>query len=254
MDGEDDRTVDPVAGADQPPAYRILADRIADEILSGKFGLGEQLPPEVSLAERFGVHRSTVREGIRLLEETGMLRRKSQKRLVVSVPDGNHLAGRTVQAFIMRKITVRDLYEANLALDPILARLAATSASSAQIARLHRNVEETRAAREDHPRLAELDAEFHLLVCEATGNEIFQTMRQPLHDLFMPMVSELIDSIDTSGRMLEAHEKILTAIENRNGEEAEKWARRHMEDFKRGYLKAALDFDSRVAYERALPT
>lgn len=253
MDMENDASADLHATADQPPAYRVLADRIADEILSGKFRLGEQLPPEVSLAERFGVHRSTVREGIRLLEETGMLRRKSQKRLVVSVPDGNHLAGRTVQSFIMREITVRDLYEANLAFDPILARLAATSASSAQVARLHRNVDETREVTENHPRLAELDAEFHLLVCEATGNEIFQTMRQPLHDLFMPMVSELIDNIDTSGWMLEAHERILTAIENRDGDEAEKWARRHMEDFKRGYLKASLDFDSRVSYERMSP-
>ena len=251
-DMDEDGALDRERAEDQLPAYRVLADRIAQEILLGKIPLGDQLPPEVSLAERFGVHRSTVREGIRLLEETGMLRRKSQKRLVVSAPDGNHLASRTAQALIMRKTTVRDLYEANLALDPILARLAATGASGAQIARLRRNVQETRKSAEDHPRLAELDAEFHMLVCEATGNEVFQTMRQPLHDLFMPMVSELIDSIDTSGRMVEAHERILTAIENRDGDEAERWARRHMEDFKRGYLKAALDFDSPVSYDRML--
>lgn len=236
--------------ADPQPAYRVLADRIADRILSGEIKPGEQLPTEVSLAEQFGVHRSTVREGIRLLEETGMLRRKSQKRLVVSIPDGSHLAERAAQALIMRQIRVRELYEANHALDPMLARLAADGASRTQIVRLHRNVGETRNAVADHEALAALDAEFHLLVCEATNNEVFETMRQPLHDLFMPMVSELIASIDTSERMIAAHEHIVAAIEARDGAGAEAWSRRHIEDFRRGCEKAGLDFDRPVTYCR----
>ncbi len=237
-------TLDPV------PAYRQLADQIADQILAGEILPGNQLPSETVLAQTFGVHRSTVREGIRLLEETGMLRRKSQKRLVVSVPDGTHLAGRTAQALVMQQITVRDLYQANVAFDPVLAGLAAANASGTQITRLHRNLRETRLAAKDLEQLAVLDAEFHLLVCEATNNPIFQTMRQPLHDLFLPMVSDLVHQIDTSGRMITAHEKIVAAIEVRDEIEAAAWARRHIEDFKRGYLKAALDFDKPVKMAR----
>ena len=40
---------------EQVPAYRLLADRIADQILAGQIKPGEQLPPEISLAEQFGV-------------------------------------------------------------------------------------------------------------------------------------------------------------------------------------------------------
>ena len=234
----------------QPPAYRILADRIASRILAGEIRPGDPLPTETVLSETYGVHRSTVREGIRLLEETGMLRRKSQKRLEVAVPDGTRLAERTAQALVLRGITVRALYEANLAFDPVLARIAAASASSAQIARLHRNLRQSRAAAGDHDRLAALDAEFHALVCEATNNEIFHTMRQPLHDLFLPMVSELVAAIDTSARMLTAHERIVEAIERRDGDGAALWAQRHIEDFRRGLDKAGLDFDRPVTYER----
>src|SRR5690606_28866412 len=97
-----------------------------------------------------------------------------------------------------------------------------------------------------------LDAEFHLLVCEATNNEILQTMRQPLHDLFLPMVSRLVDTIDTSERMIVAHEKIVAAIVRRDGAEAESWARRHIEDFKRGYLKSGLDFEQPVTYGKSV--
>jgi DNA-binding FadR family transcriptional regulator len=234
----------------QPPAYRILADRIASRILAGEIRPGDPLPTETVLSETYGVHRSTVREGIRLLEETGMLRRKSQKRLEVAVPDGTRLAERTAQALVLRGITVRALYEANLAFDPVLARIAAASASSAQIARLHRNLRQSRAAAGDHDRLAALDAEFHALVCEATNNEIFHTMRQPLHDLFLPMVSELVAAIDTSARMLTAHDRIVEAIERRDGDGAALWAQRHIEDFRRGLDKAGLDFDRPVTYER----
>lgn len=239
---------------DQAPAYRIFADRIADRILGGEIRPGDPLPTEAALSETYGLHRSTVREGIRLLEETGMLRRKSQKRLVVSVPDDSHLAERTVQALVLRGVTVRALYEANLAFDPVLARIAAASASSTQITGLHLNLRETRQAAGDQVRLAALDAEFHSLICEATNNEIFQTMRQPLHDLFMPMVTELVAAIDTSARMLVAHERIVEAIEQRDGETAALWARRHIEDFKRGYQTAGLDLDRPVTYERGAAT
>lgn len=238
--------------SDPQPAYRILADRIAARILAGEIRPGDPLPTEAVLCETYGLHRSTVREGIRLLEETGMLRRKSQKRLEVAVPDGAHLAERTMQALVLRGITVRALYEANVAFDPVLARIAATSASSAQIARLHRNLKDTRAAAGDLVALAELDAGFHSLLCEATNNEIFQVMRQPLHELFLPMVSELVATIDTSGRMVTAHARIVEAIERRDGEAAALWARRHIEDFKRGCLKAGLDFERAVVYEPRL--
>lgn len=235
---------------DPQPAYRILADRIADRILAGEIRPGDPLPTETVLSETYGVHRSTVREGIRLLEETGMLRRKSQKRLEVAVPDTAHVSERTVQALVLRGVTVRALYEANLAFEPVLARAAAAGASSTQITRLHRNLRETRAAAGDLARLTALDAEFHDLVCAAANNDIFQTMRQPLHDLFLPMVSELVATIDTSARMLAAHEQIVTAIEQRDGATAALWAGRHIEDFKRGYLKAGLDFDRPVTYDR----
>jgi DNA-binding transcriptional MocR family regulator len=44
------------------------------------------LPPEITLAEQLGVNRSTVREGIRLLEESGLVTRLGGKRLRVRLP------------------------------------------------------------------------------------------------------------------------------------------------------------------------
>lgn len=68
------------------PAYKNVSEAILKDIINGRLTVGNRLPSEQKLAEQFGVHRSTVREGIRLLEETGVLRREFGKQLVVSRP------------------------------------------------------------------------------------------------------------------------------------------------------------------------
>ena len=73
------------------PAYRILANAIMGEILARRLAPGEPLPTEAKLCEVFGVNRSTVREGMRLLEENGVLRRIGAKRLVVSRPSNGEV-------------------------------------------------------------------------------------------------------------------------------------------------------------------
>ena len=59
------------------PAYRSVARAMGEQILSGEWTIGSGLPSETTLAQTLGVNRSTMREAIRVLEENGMLRRKS---------------------------------------------------------------------------------------------------------------------------------------------------------------------------------
>lgn len=47
------------------PAYKAVSAAIERAILDGALPPGSALPTEQELSERFGVHRSTVREAIR---------------------------------------------------------------------------------------------------------------------------------------------------------------------------------------------
>ena len=51
-----------------------IAALLRDDILRGQYRCGERLPSERDLAERFGVHRSTVREAFKRLEQLGVAR------------------------------------------------------------------------------------------------------------------------------------------------------------------------------------
>ena len=55
------------------PAYRVVFDTIEKLVMTGKLKPGDILPTETELAERFDINRSTLREGIRLLEQNGLV-------------------------------------------------------------------------------------------------------------------------------------------------------------------------------------
>jgi GntR family transcriptional regulator len=66
------------------PLYRQLADVLREPILSEAFAVGDELPKEAEIAERFGVSLITVRQALRELEGDGLIRKRSAKPAVVA--------------------------------------------------------------------------------------------------------------------------------------------------------------------------
>ena len=48
--------------------YQLIADRLLTEIVENRLCSGTEIPTERELSERYGVGRSSVREGLRMLE------------------------------------------------------------------------------------------------------------------------------------------------------------------------------------------
>ena len=80
-----------LAGDSRSPLYQQLAGALREEILSGLFPVGTQLPTEETLSARFGVSRHTVREALRLLREDGLVssRRGAGTRVLAPVTGGD---------------------------------------------------------------------------------------------------------------------------------------------------------------------
>ena len=71
------------------PAYIRIHDQIKKEIDEGLWKIGDRLPSERDLAERFEVSRMTLRQAITLLVEEGILERR--------VGSGTYIASSRVQ-------------------------------------------------------------------------------------------------------------------------------------------------------------
>lgn len=66
------------------PRYLEIADRIQNEIASGKWQVGEKLSPEQDLAAQYDVSRFTIREAMSQLEEKGLISRQRRRGTVVT--------------------------------------------------------------------------------------------------------------------------------------------------------------------------
>ena len=229
------------------PAYRLVARAIEQRILSGEIRPGEPIGTEAELVRQFGVNRSTVREGIRLLEHDGLIRRESNRRLLVGLPHYERLATRTTRALILHEATFRELYETAMALQMATMKGAVERATEAQIAELEENVTDTAEALDDPAAVASLDAEFHAIIGLASGNRVLQLAREPSDLLILP-TTELVlrKSKVGAARLLEAHRKMVAAIRDRDVEAGQLWARRHINDWRRGFELAGNDLDQPI--------
>jgi DNA-binding FadR family transcriptional regulator len=229
------------------PAYRLVAEAIERRILSGTIRPGEPIGTEAELVKQFGVNRSTVREGIRLLEHDGLIRRDSSRRLSVGLPHYERLATRSTRALILSEVTFRELYEAAMALQIATIEGAAERATPATIAAMEDNIARTEKALADIAAVAELDSEFHTLISRASGNRALQLAREPSDLLVFPTTRLVLSQVkEGPGRLLEAHRMMLEAIARRDKEAARLWARRHINDWRRGFERAGNDLDQPI--------
>lgn len=229
------------------PAYRVVAEALVEEVLQRRLRPGSQLPTEADLAAQFGVNRSTVREGVRLLEEAGLVQRRPQKRLVITRPSQDAVASQLTRAMLLHEVTFHELWLVMMEIEPLSAALAAEHARPEDIARIHVNLERTGEAVRDIGELTRLDVEFHDLLARAAGNTAVLLIRQPLGLLFHSAFHSVFESVAAAGlRLLDPHRKILAAVEARAPEAARAEMQRHIRDFRRGYLRAGLDPDRPV--------
>lgn len=233
-----------IAKIQMTPAYRIVSDDLRSRIVRGEVKEGEPFPIEADLASRFGVHRSTIREALRVLEQEGLLRRVG-KRLVVTVPSHNALAGAAERALRMHQVTYRDVWEVANTLEPLCAQLAAERITDAELARLDHNLGHTATlvAQGESPITATI--EFQSLIAEATRNRALLLARAPVSLLMLSGYATIAPALPQSGpRLLEAHRRVFESLQRHDVESAVTWTRKHLADHRRGFEVAGLDFDS----------
>ena len=229
------------------PAYRIAARALREKIVSGEIAVGSALPSEMAMAALLSVNRSTVREAIRSLEETGVVaRRRGGKKLFVTAPPPETLSDRMTTAMVLHKITGEELWRSMLGLEPGTAALAARHATEEQLAALEANLAASESRMTDAAAIPALDLDFHDLIAEASGNRAIQLARQPLGALFYPAFEQIFQHLDAGSRMLDAHRAIVEALKARDAATAEEWMRKHIVDFRRGWELAGLTLSAPV--------
>jgi DNA-binding FadR family transcriptional regulator len=219
-------------------AYEDLAAQLRQRILSGQLPEGVRIPPEAVLAREAQVSRSTVREALRTLQESGFLERSSPKVLVVRRPTDEGAHRELRRALRGGSVSFHNLYEALLILEPELTRLATQRATPEGIEALERNLREQAASFDDLDEWSRLDQEFHLTIADMSDNPALALARAPISELLMPVLRPFMTSRKLAERALEFHDRILEEIRGGDPEAAAMMTRKHINDFRIGWERS----------------
>ena len=143
-----------------------LAGEIADEILSGSLIPGTKLD-EQSLADRFKVSRTPVREALRQLGATGLIETRPRRGVIVAQITSDML---------------QDLFVAMGELEATCARLCALSMTPIERRRLSALHEDMTAlvSAANPGKYAEANVEFHSMIYAGTHNAVLAEMATTL--------------------------------------------------------------------------
>ena len=234
------------------PGYRRVATAIAARILDRTLREGDPLPPESELAEQFEVNRSTIREALRELESADLVaRRRGTKRMVVTRPGTEQIAGRVGQSLALHDVTVREVWQTLELIEPAIAAEAAQHADGPSLVRLREAVERYAADHGPAQQAVAGVADFFRAVAAATGNRIVPMTQEPLLLLLVAALEVMIDrAAPARARIGAAQREILAAIAAHDATAARDWMGKHVRDFRRGFEISGIDVDSPVPAPR----
>lgn len=234
-------------------ARPVIRKSISDEIVTqlramidqGQLRPGDRLPAERKLAESFGVSRTTVREGIKIMAESGLLESRQGSGTFVSEPELGSREGSLIQAVLSGNFDLQDVFEVRKMLEPEIAALAARNGSPDAKTRLEAILMEQEKAIRSGGSGAGFDQQFHQALAEASGNPVLREMVTALQEGFARSREDGVQSPQRQEASLAAHRAIVEAVRNGHAMQAERAMREHLEDVER-----IVFHNQRTAYSR----
>ncbi|WP_207510986.1 FadR/GntR family transcriptional regulator [Longitalea luteola] len=201
---------------------RSLADEVAaqlqQQITLGKYKTGEQLPIEPELMKTFGVGRSTIREAIKILVNSGLLR--VQQGLGTFVEGAEGIKEPLPQR--LKRADFKDLDEVRQLIEIKIAEKAAANRTEDDLKEIRHWLSARKKAATENLLLesVEADIRFHTAIAVASKNEIladlYKTFSLQIKNRFLTIFTDTTDFKETQ----ELHEQLLKSIEAKDAKKA----------------------------------
>jgi GntR family transcriptional regulator, transcriptional repressor for pyruvate dehydrogenase complex len=216
-----------------PKAADVLAEVLREKILKGELKEGADLPAEREMGEQAGLSRATVREALRILEGEGLIETRLGR-------NGGSAVARPSSATIERSVGIF-IRGQRIRFEAVLETRAAIEPSSARFAALHRTeadleeLERCHATLVQASRKGELAAyvkanlEWHVQVVRASHNELLIAFISAVsQSVYVETDVEGFNSTAVRQAVIHAHQRVMDAILERDGDAAARRMERHV--------------------------
>ena len=206
---------------------QAVVEQFEQMILHGTLRDGEKLPGERELSEQLEVSRQTLREALKALEDLGLVEAKPGGGTYVADIVGSAVSKPLIGLFARHEEAYVDYMEFRVLLESKAAGLAAERATEYDRQIIKSKFEAMADIHDqDDPNVgAEMDADFHHSIAEATHNPMMIFSLRSIFELIRQGVfyNRYVVYLEAGGkdRLLEQHRAICDAIVAGNVAEAE---------------------------------
>jgi len=151
-----------------------VAEALRDDISGGAYKLGDKLPTEPALIERFGVSRTVIREAIAALRADGLVESRHGVGVFVTQPQ-RAIPELQLLTQVNKKISdIIEELELRASVEIEAAALAAERCSPAQEAEIQAQLDAFERLMRAGEATVQADFEFHMAIARATNNSRFE--------------------------------------------------------------------------------
>ena len=215
-----------------------VLDQLKEAILLGKFKSGDKLPSERELTMEFQVSRGVIREAIRALEMTGfiVIRQGQNGGAFVTDLSFDNLDNAFLDLFLSDKLSIPEIAQVSLFIEPEIARLAAIHSNDMDKKRLidAQQLEFT-PWNTDTERILFFQ-KVHMVLAEICGNHFFEAISKSM----LRLTKEIVEAVKPDHERLHKpgeHRDIIKAVVSGNPVEAQSEMKSHMDRFNANLVK-----------------
>jgi DNA-binding FadR family transcriptional regulator len=199
-----------------------VVSKLQQQLSLGEYQPGEKLPSEPELMEQFGVGRSTIREAIRILANSGLLSVRQGSGTYVQQQTGiaEPLSVR------LKRADTKDLDEVRQLLEMKIAQRAALHRSQKDIEKMKLLLKKRdAAARAGDTEAAILaDIQFHVTIAAAGRNDILADLYRTFAEQLTRHFRQLHQNTEAFISTQSWHESLLKSIVDQDPEKAWHWS------------------------------
>jgi DNA-binding FadR family transcriptional regulator len=207
-------------------SYQRLALDIMTLIDQGELSVGDRLPSERTLAERFDVSRTSVREAIIALEIRGIVEVRGNSGIYVRGTKPAHFLKDAAPGPF-------ELLGARLIIEPEVAALAAIRAKDSDMDGLSALIGELRRTMHDKRANEIADRKFHVAIATATGNsvliQVVNTLWERVRGSMWAKLEEHFHTAELREAAMRDHRAVFSALVARDPVAARSAMRSHIE-------------------------
>ena len=191
-----------------------LVEALEQEIVTGELAPGARLD-EASLAARFGVSRTPVREALNQLVASGLVELRPRRGATVAAPDLKQLL---------------EMFEVMAELEGLCGRLAARRMSEEERAALQAAHDASRrhVARGDSEGYYEANVDFHEAIYTGCHNRFLSEQTRALRNRLAPYRRLQLRRVDRIAESFDEHAEVLRAIVDGDAHEADRLLQAHV--------------------------